>query len=95
LEAEDPVQIVQGEQGRTGGIIPKLDKDGQVMPTGYFNNRPGFHNLMRLIGVDEKVITINELFANPKLNGEIVRRLQTGHESISISGQDAAITGEF
>jgi alkylhydroperoxidase family enzyme len=95
LEAEDPVQIVQGEQGRNGGIVPKLDKDGQVMPTGYFNNRPGLHDLMRQIGVDEKVITINELFANPKLNSEIARRLRTGDESISISGKEAATTGEF
>jgi hypothetical protein len=95
LEAEDPVQIVQGEPGRTGGIVPKLDKDGQVMPTGYFNNRPGFHDLMRQMGVDGRVITINELFANPKLNSEMVRQLEMGQESISISGQEAAKTGEF
>ena len=95
LEAEDPVQIVRGRIGPSGGIVPELDRDGQVQPTGYFNNRPGFHALMRWTGVDEKVMTINELFANPKLNDEVMRRLQAGQASISISGEQAAKTGEF
>jgi hypothetical protein len=95
LEAEDPVQIVRGRTGPSGGIVPELDKDGQVQPTGYFNNRAGFHTLMRWTGVDEKVMTINELFANPKLNDEVMRRLQAGQTSISISGEQAANTGEF
>jgi hypothetical protein len=72
-----------------------LDKDGQVQPTGYFNNRAGFYALMRWTGVDERVMTINELFANPKLNDEVMRRLQSGQASISISGELAAKTGEF
>jgi len=95
LEAEDPVQIVRGRIGPSGGIVPELDRDGQVQPTGYFNNRPGFHALMRWTGVDEKVMTINELFANPKLNNEVLHRLQAGQASISISGEQAAQTGEF
>jgi len=95
LEAEDPVQIVRGRIGPSGGIVPELDRDGQVQPTGYFNNRPGFHALMRWTGVDEKVMTINELFANPKLNDEVLHRLQAGQASISISGEQAAQTGEF
>jgi hypothetical protein len=95
LEAEDPVQIVRGRTGPSGGIVPELDKDGQVQPTGYFNNRAGFHTLMRWTGVDEKVMTINELFANPKLNDDVMRRLRAGQTPISISGEQAAKTGEF
>lgn len=95
LEVEEPVQIVRGRTGPSGGIVPELDKDGQVIPTGYFNNRPGFHALMRGVGVDERVMTLNELFANPKLNLEVTRRLETGQKSVSISGEDAAKTGEF
>ncbi len=95
LEAEAPVQIVRGRIGPNGGIIPELDKDGQIIPTGYFNNRPGFHTLMRWTGVDERIMTINELFANPKLNDEVMRRLQAGQAPISISSEQAAKTGEF
>jgi alkylhydroperoxidase family enzyme len=95
LEAETPVQIIRGRFGPSGGIVPELDKDRQVIPTGYFNNRPGFHALMRGVGVDERVLTLNELFANPKLNLEITRRLEAGQKSVSISGEDAAKTGEF
>jgi len=95
LEAEGPVQIVRGRIGPSGGIVPELDRDGQIVPTGYFNNRPGFHALMRWTGVDEKVMTVNELFANPKLNDEVLHRLQAGLASITISGEQAAKTGEF
>jgi alkylhydroperoxidase family enzyme len=95
LEAEEPTQLVRGKPGPSGGIIPELDKDGQIIPTGYFNSRPGFHALMRSAGVDERVMTLNELFANPKLNAEIMRRLKAEQPSISISGGEAAKTGEF
>lgn len=95
LEAEEPVQIVRGRVGPSGGIVPELDKDKQVLPTGYFNNRPGLHALMQQMGVDERVMTLNELFANPKLNIEITHRLEAGQKSISISGEEAAKTGEF
>jgi alkylhydroperoxidase family enzyme len=95
LEAEEPVQIVRGRVGPSGGIVPELDKDGQVIPTGYFNNRPGLHALMQQIGVDERILTLNELFANPKLNLEITQQLKAGQKPISISGKDAAKTGEF
>ena len=40
-------------------------------------------------------MTLNELFANPKLNSEITRQLAAGQRSVSISGEDAAKTGEF
>jgi alkylhydroperoxidase family enzyme len=95
LEAEEPVQIIRGRFGPSGGIVPELDKDGQVIATGYFNNRPGFHAMMRAVGIDERIMTLNELFANPKLNIEVTRRLETGQKSVSISGEDAAKTGEF
>lgn len=95
LEAEEPVQIVRGRVGPSGGIVPELDKDKQVLPTGYFNNRPGLHALMQQMGVDERMMTLNELFANSKLNIEITRRLEAGQKSVSISGEEAAKTGEF
>ena len=95
LEVEEPVQIIRGRFGPSGGIVPELDKDGQVIPTGYFNNRLGFHALMRAVGVDERIMTLNELFANPKLNVEITRRLEAGQRSVAISGEDAAKTAEF
>jgi alkylhydroperoxidase family enzyme len=95
LEAEEPVQIVRGRVGPSGGIVPELDKDGQVLPTGYFNNRPGFHAMMQQIGVDERILTLNELFANPELNAEVMRRLNAGQASISISGDEAVKTAEF
>jgi alkylhydroperoxidase family enzyme len=95
LEAEESVQIVRGRVGPSGGIVPELDKDKQVRPTGYFNNRPGLHALMRRIGVDERILTLNELFANPKLNLEITNRLKAGQGSISIAGEAAAKTAEF
>ena len=41
------------------------------------------------------LMTINELFANPKLNDDVMRRLQAGQTTVSISGQQAAKTGEF
>jgi len=66
-----------------------------VIATGYFNNRLGFHALMRVVGVDGRVLTINELFANPKLNLEITRRLEGGQKSVSISSEDAAKTAQF
>ena len=95
LEAEEPVQIVRGRVGPSGGIVPELDKDGQVLPTGYFNNSPGLHALMQQIGVDERILTLNELFANPKLNLEITQQLKAGQKPILVSGMDAAKTGEF
>jgi hypothetical protein len=50
---------------------------------------------MRWTGVDERVMTLNELFANPKLNAEVMRRLGAGQASISISGEEAVRTAEF
>jgi hypothetical protein len=41
------------------------------------------------------MMTLNELFANPKLNVQITQRLQAGQQSISVSGEEAAKTGEF
>jgi hypothetical protein len=40
-------------------------------------------------------MTINELFANPKLNDDVMRRLQANQPPISISGEQAAKTGQF
>src|SRR5262249_39080261 len=95
LEVEEPVQIIRGRVGPSGGVVPRLGKDGQVTPTGDFNNRPGFHALMRGAGGHGRIIRLNGLFANPKLNLEIARRLEAGQKSVSISGEDAAKTGEF
>jgi alkylhydroperoxidase family enzyme len=95
LEAEEAVQIVRGKRGTGGGIVPELDRQGQVVPTGHFNTRPAFHELMRRTGVDERIIALNELFANPALNAEIVRRLNAGEQSIRITAEMARRTAEF
>jgi len=50
---------------------------------------------MRWTGVDERVATINELFANPRLNDEVKRRLGAGQASVAISAAEAARTAEF
>ena len=41
LEVEEPVQIIRGRFGPSGGIVPDLDKDGQVIPTGSCTNASG------------------------------------------------------
>jgi alkylhydroperoxidase family enzyme len=95
VEAEDPVQMIEGSLGPRGGIIPDLDEDGQVKVTGYFNNRPGLHQILRLLGISDKVLTLNELIVNPKLCKKIKERLRNGEKKSRISANQAAETGEF
>jgi hypothetical protein len=95
VEAEEAVQMVEGRPGPSGGIIPDLDDDGQVKVTGYFNNRPGLHQILRLLGISDKVLTLNELMVNPKLCRKIKARLREGEKKIRISASHAAETGEF
>jgi hypothetical protein len=95
VEAEEAVQIIEGRPGPSGGIIPDLDDDGQVKVTGYFNNRPGLHQILRLLGISDKVLTLNELMVNPTLCRKIKARLRGGEKKIRISASHAAETGEF
>ncbi len=95
VEAEDPVQMIEGRPGPSGGIIPDLDDDGQVKFTGYFNNRPGLHQILRFLGISDKVLTLNELMVNPQLCRKIKTRLGEGEKKIRISAGQAAETGEF
>lgn len=95
LEAEEGVQMIEGRTGPSGGIVPNHDPDGQAVFTGYFNNRPGIHEVLSLIGVDQKVLTLNELILNPPLCKKIKKRLQQGEKSIEISQQETNLTGEF
>ena len=94
-EYQDTHNVVRSVSDRVRFRSHGTDQHGQVLPTGYFNTRPGFHTLMRGMGVDERVMTLNELFANPKLNVDVMRRLGAGQASISISGEEAVKTAEF
>ena len=96
LESEDPVQIVEGViDQKTGGITPKLDKGGNVIPTGYFNNRMGLFNILSAIGTSSRVLTFNELLLNPKLNELILQELSKGKSNIHKTAKEAVQTGEF
>lgn len=95
LGAEEPVQMVEGRRGPRGAIIPSCGKDGQVKFTGFFNNRPGLHEAMRLTGVNDAVLTLNELMVNPALCKDIKSRLKKGEKEIRIPANEAAKTGEF
>jgi alkylhydroperoxidase family enzyme len=95
LEAEEAVMMVVGEAGPSGGIIPDCDDDDQVQFTGYFNNRPGVHDVLPFIGVSEEVLTLNELMVNPPLCKAVAERLQKGEKNIQISSKEAEETAEF
>lgn len=95
LEAEEAVQIIEGSPGPSGGIVPNLDDDGQVTFTGFFNNRPGMHQILPLVGVSGPVLTLNELLVNPELCKKVKSRLQEGETEIRISADEATETGEF
>lgn len=95
LEAELAVQTVEGRADGVGQIAPELDADGHVRFTGYFNNRPAIHDVLRAVGVDPAVLTLNELLLNPKLCEEVKNRLRREKEPFEISGEKAAESGEF
>jgi len=94
LEAEDAVQMVEGRTHK-GGIIPNCDKEGRVKFTGYFNNRPSIHQILRFIGVSDAVLTLNELTVNPGLCKKVKSRLRKGEKEIHISAEEAVKSGEF
>lgn len=96
LSSEDAVQVVEGKLNNlTGGIKPTLDQRGEVILTGYYNNRPDLFSLMRSIGVTDGTFTVNELMLNPRLNEEVRRRLNVGERNIVIPYEVAAMTAEF
>jgi hypothetical protein len=95
LESEDSVQILEGKIGPDGGIIPDLDSSGQVKLTGYFNNRPSFFDILQQVGVQDSILTLNELMVNPKLNEGVQKRLAKEKEVVSISQDISSKTGEF
>lgn len=96
LESEEPVQIVEGNiTSNTGGIKPKLDSNGEIVSTGYFNTRPGLLELLSAIGVSKRALTLNELMVNPRLNSELVKELENGRTEIKINATESASRGEF
>lgn len=94
VEAEPAVTVLEGEQ-EPAGFKPKLDADGHVEFTGYFNNRPAMHDVLRFIGISDRVLTLNELLLNPALCGALAKRVTKGEKGITVSAEDAAETGEF
>jgi len=95
IPAEGPVQPIEGSEGPTGSIVPKLDKHGQVRFTGYFNNRPGLLEIQKQIGISESVLTANELLLNPIISKKVQERLDRGVKSIHIPSSVTYKTAEF
>ena len=82
LEGETAVQTVKGNYTNTGGIKPELDSKGQVIFTGFFNNRPALLDILNFIGVSDKAQTINELFLNPTLCKRILKEIKKNPNSV-------------
>jgi hypothetical protein len=95
IPAEGPVQPIEGSEGPTGSIVPKLDKHGQVRFTGYFNKRPGLLEILKEIGISESVLTANELLLNPINSKKVQERLERGAKSIHIPSSVSYKTAEF
>jgi hypothetical protein len=95
LEAELPVQIIEGElDPGTFGIKPKLSQKGQAISTGYFNTRPGLLQVLK--GMASKAaLTVNELVLNRELNEAIKKQLSGGDKQVRVDAAKAAETGEF
>ncbi|MCP3966066.1 MAG: hypothetical protein GY750_18165 [Lentisphaerae bacterium] len=96
VEAEGANQIIEGQMDQSGNIDPDLDPNHKVKYTGYFNNRPALHAVLRnFINVDSAVLTINELILNPDLCQEVKKRLKSGEQKITIKSKDALNTAKF
>jgi alkylhydroperoxidase family enzyme len=95
IPAEGPVQPIEGSEGPTGSIVPKLDKHGQVRFTGYFNKRAGLLEILKEIGISESVLTANELLLNPIISKKVQERLDRGAKSIHIPTSASYKTAEF
>jgi len=96
LESEDPVQIVKGAvDPATFAIKPSLNAQGEIVPTGFFNTRPGLLQILPAIGVSARALTNNELLLNPILNTEVKKQLVSGNTQIRIAAGTAAETAEF
>ena len=95
IPAEGPVQPIEGSEGPTGSIVPKLDKHGQVRFTGYFNKRAGLLDILKEIGISESVLTANELLLNPIISKKVQEQLGRGAKSIHIPSSMSYKTAEF
>ena len=93
VEAEPAVTVLEGQQ-EAGGFKPKL-KNGYVQFTGYFNNRPALHDVLRFIGISDRVLTLNELVLNPELCKALAARVKKGETGITITADEAEETAEF
>ena len=58
---------------------------------GYYQDRPGLHDVLSAIGVSDVAITVNELTVNPKL----AMTLSSITTPTSITADEAAKTGEY
>jgi hypothetical protein len=95
LEAEGAAQIVRGTVDGNLNITAEPDTQGHVQPTGFFNNRPALHPLLRMLGINDAVLTLNELLVNPQVNQTVHRLLADRQQEIRISAEEAAGTAEF
>jgi hypothetical protein len=96
IEAESSVQVIEGTMTNSGSIKPKLNSQGEVSFTGFFNNRPAFIDVLTNIGVSDKVKTLNELFLNPELCEKIITELEENpNEKIEITDNYKSTNPEF
>lgn len=73
----------------------RRNEQGGIEPTGYYQSRPAFHDIVRSLGVSDAVRTVTELLLNPDLNQRVKERLAAGEIDVRIAGKEAAKTGEF
>ena len=94
-EGEATAQIAEGELMPDLRLRPKLDAEGLLKPTGYFNTRPGIVEVLTAIGVPADVLTVNEMLLNPRVSEGIRAKLDAGQASVHVVAADALATGEF
>ncbi|HEX6901660.1 MAG TPA: hypothetical protein VF789_18170 [Thermoanaerobaculia bacterium] len=82
VEAEEPVEAF------------RTNERGEIVPTGYYQSRPGWHQIVNGLGASDAVLTLTELLLNPDLNRRVKDRLAAG-ETVRVSGREAANTAEF
>jgi hypothetical protein len=86
--------MLTGHMDGLGRAMTMLHLESEPAVTtaeGFLTNRPGLFDVYAYIGIPEKALTANELRLNPKL----LEDLKTGRKKSPVSGDIAAMSGEF
>ncbi len=83
LEAEAPVRAFDRRD------------DGTVVPTGYYQDRPGLQQILMALGLSTEAATVNELILNPKLTERIRTRIGPDQPPWHVTAAEAAATSQF